>query len=369
VVQDEGNVTLERIISADDHMDIWAIPPTLFAERLPAGLRERAPRVVEGERGPVWVDGERELGPNGRPDARLPSLFGRAGMSDAGNRPGTPALRLEDMDRDGIYAEVIYGPVRGFPMQDPALELACLQVYNDWGAEFNSHSPERLHLLPILPYTGPEAATAELRRVAALGHRGAIFDHWRSLPPVFQPAWEPFWQAADEMGLPISFHIGGGLTSLKGVRGSWEQAAFSTLTPMQLDEVLVGMTFSGMLDRHPNVRIVLAESGIGWVPYLVERMDLRRKSYAKSIHDYLIRRMPSEIFRDQVFLSFEEDQLGVELIPRLGAGNVMWASDYPHPASTFPNSRQAIAEQFAGLGEDVKRQVCCDNAARLYGIA
>src|SRR5262249_14297003 len=108
---------LSRVISADDHMDIWALPPKLFEERLAAGLRDRAPRVVQGEIGPVWVDGDKVLGPSGRPDPRLPGLFERAGISPEGNRPGTPALRLEDMDRDGIYAQVIYGPVRGFPVK------------------------------------------------------------------------------------------------------------------------------------------------------------------------------------------------------------------------------------------------------------
>src|SRR5581483_8682673 len=129
---------LTRVISCDDHMDMHALPPKLFEERLPARLKDRAPRVVEKDKGRVWVAEDEEWGVSGSAaTSRMPNVFDRAGLRDDGFRPSTPALRLEDMDRDGVYAQVIYGPVRGLHTKDRELQVACLQAYNDWGAEFN----------------------------------------------------------------------------------------------------------------------------------------------------------------------------------------------------------------------------------------
>lgn len=360
---------LTRIISCDDHMDLHTLPPKLFVERLPAALKDRAPRVVETPDGPMWMADDQRWGPSGPArTSNMPSVFARAGIEDDGFRPSTPALRLEDMDRDGIYAQVIYGPVRPFALRDPALKVACLAAYNDWGAEFNAYNPNRLCVLPILPAHDPKAAAAELERVAKLGHRGVIFSIFESETPVFRPEWDPFWAAANETGLPVSFHLSGGTYSLHSNPGSWEMPAYVSVVPMQLDEALAGTIFAGILERFPNVKLVLGESGIGWVPYLVERMDHEYHKYFDTIRDIRLKRPPSAYFHDQVFVTYEEDPLGVQLIPRLGPDNVMWASDYPHPDSTFPYSRQAIDEQFAGMDEAIKQKVCCDNAARLYHI-
>jgi predicted TIM-barrel fold metal-dependent hydrolase len=363
-------MSLTRVISCDDHMDMHAFPPTLFEERLPAQIKDRAPRVVDSPEGKIWMaEGER-WGLSGRAiNARMPNIFDRAGLPDNGGfRPSTPELRLEDMDRDGVYAQVIYGPPGGIKLKDKALQTACLQAYNDWGAEFNSVDPNRLCVLPILPSVDAETAAAELRRAARLGHRGALFSIFESDKPAFDEYWNPFWAAANETGLPISFHLIGGAYSLRSNPGSWEMPAFVSIVPMQLDEAMSGMIFSGMLERFPNVKLVLGESGIGWVPYLVERMDHEYHKYYDTVRDYRLKRPPSEIFHDQVFVTYEDDPLGVRLIPQLGPENVMWASDYPHPDSTFPHSRRVIEEQFAGMDESVKQKVCCDNAARLYHI-
>ena len=126
------------------------------------------------------------------------------------------------------------------------------------------------------------------------------------------------------------------------------------------------MVFSGALERNPGMRLVLAESGIGWIPYFVSRMDQQMEKHVPKAQDYRLKAKPSEIFRQQIFATFEEEPLGPRLIPLLGPDNFMWASDYPHPDSTFPRSKEAIDEAFAGLGEDVVRKVTVENCARLY---
>ena len=117
--------------------------------------------------------------------------------------------------------------------------------------------------------------------------------------------------------------------------------AYVSTLPLQLDEGLAAMIFCGALERHPGMRLVIAECGLGWLPYFLWRMDLMFETYNDQTRDYPLKSLPSEIFRRQVFVTFQEDPVGVPLIEQIGIDNVMWASDYPHPNSTFPDSKRA----------------------------
>jgi len=357
-----------RLYSCDDHLDLWNLPRDVWEDRLPDRLRERGPRVVERGESAWWTCDGAVMGPFGNRLLRDYSAIARAGIEDDGLRAARPALRLQDMDRDGIHASVIYGPnLFGLPIQDTELKAAALAAYNDWAVEFNRHDPARLSVLPVLPTHAPDAAVAELERVAKLGHRGVIISPFEFR--CTDPEWERFWDAAEATGLPVSFHIGQGTSQVRVAPASWELAAFSAVGPMQLDEPLAMMVYSGVLERHPRLRLVLAESGIGWLPYFVHRMDAAAEKHVPRAKDYQLRAKPSEIFRRQVYATFEEEPLGPELLPLLGPDNFMWASDYPHPDSTFPRSREAIAHAFAGLEQAFVEQVTATNCARLYGFA
>jgi predicted TIM-barrel fold metal-dependent hydrolase len=357
-----------RLYSCDDHLDIWNLPRDVWEDRLPARLRARAPRVVDQGEAAWWTCDGTVLGPFGTRLMKDYSAISRAGIEDDGIRAATPSLRLADMDRDGVYVSVIYGPnLFGLPIDDPALKAAVLAGYNDWAVEFNRHDPARLSVLPVLPTHAPEAAIGELERVARLGHRGVIISPFEFR--CSDPEWERFWDAAQATGLPVSFHIGHGTSQVRVAPRSWELAAFSAVGPMQLDEPLAMMVYSGVLERHPRLRLVLAESGIGWLPYFVHRMDAAAEKHVPKADDYKLKARPSEIFRRQVYATFEEEPLGPQLLPLLGADNFMWASDYPHPDSTFPRSRAAIAEAFHGLDAGFIERVTATNCARLYGFA
>jgi predicted TIM-barrel fold metal-dependent hydrolase len=355
------------LYSCDDHLDLWNLPPDVFTPHLPAALRERGPRVVENGGAQWWTCDGAIMGPCGNPMLRSYSAIHRAGIEDDGFRAATPSLRLQDMDLDGVHASVIYGPnLFGLPIEDPELKAAALGAYNVWASGFNAHDPRRLCVLPVLPAHSPAAATAELERVAKLGHRGVIISPFEFR--CADPEWGPFWDAAAATCLPVSFHIGKGTSQVRVAPQSWELAAFATVGPMQLDEPLAMMIFSGVLERRPSLRLVLAESGIGWMPYFVRRMDATAEKHVPNALDYKLQAKPSEIFARQIYATFEEEPLGPELLPLLGPGNFMWASDYPHPDSTFPHSRDAIAHAFAGLDEAFVRQVTAENCARLYGF-
>src|SRR5438552_5669069 len=214
------------IYSCDDHLDLRAVPPELWQSRLPHADDERGPHVVEREGESVWVCEDRVLGGSGLPrnSELLKSLsaIGRAGIDDDGFRAGMPKLRLEDMDRDGLVASVIYGPLAlGLPILDPALQGACYAAWNDWAVrEFNAVAPDRLCVLAFLPAHSPEAAAAELERSAARGHRGAIISVFDI--DVGDAAWDRLWAIAAQTGLPISFHIKGGTSSKLSYQiGKW----------------------------------------------------------------------------------------------------------------------------------------------------
>lgn len=353
----------ERIVSCDDHMDMHVLPPTLFTDRLPASLRDQAPRVVDTPNGPFWQAEGRLLSPSGRKASGIDP-------HQLGFRPGIAKSRLEDMDRDGISASVIYGNPNGFPFKEHNLADACLRAYNDWADEFNAADRNRLVVLANLPSHSPDVATAELLRVAKMGHRGAVFKlHDNKGDSVFFPEWEKFWAAANDTEVPIHFHLGGGVHSLPYRQNSWAYPAHVTVVPMQLDEALVGMCFSGILERHPKVKAVLAESGLGWIPYVLERMDYEYKKYYDAMKDYRIKEPPTYYWHRQMFATYEEEHFGLDHLDRIGVDNVMWASDYPHGDTTWPNSRQAIMESPLGkMSAEVRRKLVCETAAKLYKI-
>ena len=361
------------VYSCDDHLDMYAVPPQVWESRLARDHAERGPRVVARDGKSVWVCEDRVIARSGlsvkSETAKKLSAIGRAGIEDDGFRAGNPKLRLDDMDRDGLSVSVIYGPVAlGFPISDPALQKACYAAWNDWAVEeFNAVAPDRLCILAFLPGHSPAAAAAELERSAGLGHRGAIIDVFEI--DLGDPAWDQLWDAAEQTGLPISFHLKDGTWSkLSYQMGKWPSAAFATVLPMQLDEPLATMVFCGALERHPGLRLVLAESGIGWLPYFLARMDLEWGNLRDKL-DYSPSIPPSQLFRRQVLATFEEDALGADLIPLLGADSCMWASDYPHTDSTFPNSLRAIEETLGTLPEADRRKITATNCARLYGFA
>jgi predicted TIM-barrel fold metal-dependent hydrolase len=374
-----------RVISADDHIDLPWLPRDLWQTRVPARWRERAPRVVDTPDGPYWVCGDERWEAWGGRTGAAGAMGGRRLALDRGGvlepgvlRPTTTALRLADMDRDGVDATVMYGPIVPLLIADPELRRVCYRAYNDWLAEFCATCPQRLVGVGLLPIDDPKSAADEVRHLKTLGIRTCMLLAARVPTPLWDDAWEPLWAAAAETGIPIGFHLSGGLRTVAmsgptahhpgnmGVRVS--------CSTIQMDEPLAAVIFSGALERHPGLAIVLAETGIGWLPYMLERMD---DTYRKFVDapDYwrrhgglAISRPPSAYFRRQIWATFQTDHAGLRLLDALGEDRVMWASDYPHADSTWPESAKAIAENFRDVPPPARRRVLCDNARELYGL-
>jgi predicted TIM-barrel fold metal-dependent hydrolase len=379
-----------RFVSADDHIDLRWLPKDLWTERLPANLRARGPRVVETEKGEFWTWEGQSFSPHGYYTAAQGSgamwAIERGGVMRPGElRPTTADLRLNDMDRDGADASIMYGPTDPMPIVDAELRRRCYEAYNDWLAEFCAAKPERLIGVAQLSMEDPQAARDELERLSkrsGLRHVNILAS--RANPPVYDEAWEPFWALAEEVGIPIGFHLA---VLVKKTRLDQENrgaanvvvataSRFAQEPPgIQLLEPMTGLIFSGMLDRHPRVKIVMAEAGLAWVPSMIQGLDIwyqRTRDGRRLTGDgpiTLPKMLPSEYFHRQIWISFVDDPLGVKMVGTvLDVNKIMFGSDYPHPASTWPDSQQVLEKGRESLSEDDWQKVFRDNARALFAL-
>ncbi|MGE5217518.1 MAG: amidohydrolase family protein [Chloroflexota bacterium] len=379
-----------RFFSADDHIDLRWLPKDLWTARLPANLRERGPQVVENEKGSFWTWEGRTFSPHGYYTAAQGSgamwAIERGGVMREGElRPTTADLRLIDMDRDGAEVSVMYGPTDPMPIEDPELRRACYEAYNDWLDEFCAAKPERLIGVAQLSLEDPQAAHNELARLAKrskLRHVNILAS--RAEPPVYDSSWEPFWSLAEQLGIPIGFHLAVLVKKTRLDEANRGAANLVVATAsryaqeppgMQLLEPMTGLIFNGVLDRHPHVKIVMAEAGLAWVPSMIQGLDIwyqRTREGRRLTGDgpiKLPKLLPSEYFHRQIWISFVDDPLGVKMVGNvLDADKVMFGSDYPHPASTWPDSQKVIAEAAQSLSAAIREKIFRDNARELFAI-
>ena len=375
-----------RMISGDDHLDLAQLPADLWSARLPAAMRDQGPHIEDRDGRGVWVcEGKvwGNWGGSGRTkEGKLVRPFKTAlergdEFNETQRRPATPAFCLTDMDRDGVEAHSLFGPVTSMGMKDHVLRDASHVAYNDWLAEFCSAAPNRLLGIPMLP-AEPESAVAELRRIAKMGvFRQVNLQIANINPAVHDARWEPFWSLLEETGLVLSFHVVvAGPPG--GDPGEGKEAGVFTAAKMILGQFLgpfVDLFAWGILERHPGLKIVLAEGGTGWQPWVIQELDYRhwRLWEAKEFWDerggITLKEKPSELFKRQIWSTFQEDYVAMALLPFYGEGHLLWASDYPHPDSTWPNSKAIIERQMGHLSPEMRKKLTHDNAAQLYGLA
>ncbi len=375
-----------RVISADCHIDLVWLPPDLFTANASVALRDRMPYVTEGPKGPVWVTkGGASLGlMNGMGSAGREYVPGQIHRSDRMAATGLyedgrrgvrrltdPALRLKDQERDGVQGEVLYGILGATTrLNDPEAAVEVMRVYNEWLADFCDTHPDRFAGLACIPNHPVEAAVAEVKRVVKRGGlRGLDVANSVEMPPLWDPRWTPLWDVAGEAGLPVHFHtVGGRLPDLQRFPPPVARAAFAVhITGFQLHmaTVLMSLVFGGVLERHPRMKVVIGESGIGWIPYVLDHMDLEWEDQFK---DLGLTMKPSDYWRRQCRATYQTDRIGIRLLDELGEETVMWGSDFPHPDGVWPDSQQVIARELGHLPERVRRRIVCDNAAELYGF-
>jgi predicted TIM-barrel fold metal-dependent hydrolase len=375
------------IIDADTHV---TETPDLWTSRAPARMRDRVPHVVTGPDGtPRWLVGV------GRPLANV-GMTATAGVGSFKHPPRSyeemhpgaydAGARLKYMDQMGIWAMVMYPNVGGFGAQqflklnDPELMLTCVRIYNDWQTEWASADSRRLLPITSIPFWDVAAAAKEVRRCAAMGHKGILFtgepQYWGQ-PLLGDPHWNPLWEVAVELDLPISFHIGSGDMAeglLKNRVATYgKMAAFAELAVdiflrngLQLNDLLM----SGVLVRYPRIKFVSVESGIGWIPFVLEAMDYQFKGNSVAEEHPEFDMLPSEYFARNVYACYWFEQTAPRrLIDKIGADNILFETDFPHPTSLYGDEVHArIKGGLSDCEESVRSKILWSNAQKLYKV-
>jgi len=332
------------LISSDSHV---MEDHLLWQERLPAAMRERAPRYAE------------------------------VNASQAHPGGNDPRARVSEMAVDGVEAEILYPTLAmdQFGIADAALQEACFRVYNDWLIEYCAASPDRLFGIGCISLYDIDRALRELERCKNAGLRGALI--WQVPPAELSFAgdhYERFWAAAQDLDLPVSLHILTGAPYPPGpLAGTVNAPALDRLhfvvntKLLHVTDALLDLVGSGVFDRYPRLRVVLVENEISWLPFVVTQWDkyvARGGGFALA----KAKRMPGEYFAENVYATFFNDPPIRWFLGQWGNDNFMWSNDFPHPNSTWPKSREVIERDLGHLSAEVRAQLLCENVARLYGL-
>ena len=371
------------VISADSH----ANEPVELYDRLPEEYRARAPRevTIDGHRY-LRLEGSYDLpldAPNPLTEEDMRRFFRDAeeGQDLIASNPNDLAggidipVRLSDLEDDGVSGEVIYpqGIFKCFASPDPGFQKSLTGVYNDWYHEIFGGHPDKFVASSLLPMVDVGLAIEEGRRVAGLGGRSFSVPVSMPLLPYNYPEYDPFWDMAEETGVPVAFHVftvGPTGRNPEGTArsGPGEDLSSEIVSMAHAMNPLTHLVASGALERHPDMKFVLVEGGVGWLAWVLQTLDemqVKRHMWAEP----KLNMKPSEYFHRQGYATFGDDHVGLMTRHVIGVENLMWGSDYPHDEGTFPHSREVIERTFKDVPEDEKRKIVGENAAKLYGFS
>jgi uncharacterized protein len=373
-----------RIISADSHV---SIPNDRVHPHLPAKLREK---VAETEK--AYAAAMLEAKPQKANQAKLkkereesgatrsgPPNMGKGAPWPAAGRPGEydAVERLNDMDIDGVEGEILYVGAGGasFMALDPTERVQATRAVNSAAIEWASLDPKRLMPVYSLPINDITAAVEEVERVVTEHGKAVqvpLLPREAGAPPYWDPYYDPLWEILSETGVPISQHVGAS-SYLMGAVMPEDPTPFKGITqslpPIFMAECVADWTVSGVLERWPGLKIVLVEAGIGWIPYMLERLDTMVDNHGwDTFPTKAITEKPSFYWHRNMAATFEQDLAGIRLLDLIGIENLMWATDYPHPDSTWPRSQEVLHEHFEGLSKDEVEMIASGNVTRLYSL-
>jgi uncharacterized protein len=358
-----------RLISSDSHVNE---PPDLFTSRVSSAVKDRVPRIERFPEGDAWViEGARDpinFGMNACAGQGPEELRAWVRFEDIRRGGYDPVARLDEMDTDGVDAEILYPTPRLaqgiIANPDAQLHLAMVRAYNDWLSDYVAHAPERFGGLVLLPCCGSAEAAAELARLAGRpGIRGAVMGCYPNGTLEVADEDDSVWAALVDRGLPVSIHVSLGRTMPEAHRSNLPGFGRFFDVPNRI----VQMIFSGMFDRYPDLRLVCAEVDCGWVPYFKEQVDNNfHRLYQPG--STVIRGLPSDYVERHVSFTYVTDGFGIDNRHLIGVDRILWSSDYPHVSADWPNSWKTIQATFSGVAADERHAILAGNAARLYGF-
>jgi predicted TIM-barrel fold metal-dependent hydrolase len=375
-------MTQTRLLDADSHV---SEPLNLWKERLPLKYRDIAPRMMteyQGRPGAWWLI-EQDRPPHNvilgfganKTIEELTKLLNSFSYAGAHRGGWDPAQRIKDMDQDGVAGDVLYTTLgfRMFWIRDGEFQRACFRVYNDWLADFCSHSPRRLKGLALISLYDPKQAAQDLQEWRKKGLAGAVV--WASPPeelPFFSEMYDPFWAAAQELAMPLSLHEFAGFQWVDWDSNSEKRTVAQAINSHEVERTFATLILSGVLERFPGLKVVSAELNCGWLPFFLFRIDERFDATGIRFRGTPFRTKltlkPSEYFRRQLYATFIDDPFGINHRDEIGVENMLWSSDFPHSATFWPHSREKIAKDFRDVAEEERRKILSENTAKLYGF-
>jgi uncharacterized protein len=360
-----------QLISADSHVNE---PPDLWTDRVPAALRDRAPRIERFEAGDAWViEGVRDpinFGMNACAGLAPEDMLGWVRFDDIRAGGYEPAARLEEMDRDGVDAEVLYPTPRLsaaiIANKDAEYHLAMVKAYNDWISEFVAHAPDRFGGLAILPNRGGVGeSVAEINRVLDRpGMRGIVMGCYPNGTLTIEPEDDQVWGVLAEREVPLGIHV----SLTQTMPGSHRSPLPGYGRFFDAPNRMIELVMAGVFDRFPQLNVVFAEVDFGWVPYVKEQID---NNYQRldPVSRFGLRKLPSEYIAEHFHYGYMTDSFGLRVRDDVGVERILWSSDYPHISADWPYSWRTIQASMSGVTPHERQLILAGNASRLYHFA
>jgi predicted TIM-barrel fold metal-dependent hydrolase len=356
-------------------------PPDLWTPRIDKKWLGREPRIQHLEDTDIWVvDKDVRMAVVGIQDQAgfrfedPTKISKKARMDDLarGNAGWEPLLYMKGMDEDGVYGAVIYPSeaTQAFRVIRGELLDALSATYNDWMMdEFCMAAPERLKCVAMINVDDVDVAVKEMYRTAkkktCAAHMLPVFP---AHPKTYDmPEFDPIWAAAEEIGLPIVFHLG---TNKKAF--SHEPAldlVVHATKDIHIQRSLASIVMGGVFTRHPKAKCGAIEFGASWLAPLMLNCDRLMEEYEDELPKYPDGEKPSDHFRRNVFASFQDDPAAIELRDIVGVENLQWGNDYPHAEATFPFSHKFLQSQLEGVPDEEAAMIAGGNTAKMYGFA
>jgi predicted TIM-barrel fold metal-dependent hydrolase len=381
-----------EVIDADTH---FTEPPDLWTSRAPAAYKDRVLHIEERNGVPTWVVDGVELG-FAKGGGVVDHDGGKIPFLDSADKgmdwvhPGAWDVnaRLAVMDECGIHAQVLFPNAVGLgghrlntEVKDEALRLLCVEIYNDAMAQIQEESNRRFLPMPVMPAWDVDKCVKETERCAGLGLRGInMTSDPQDLgsPDLANRGWDPFWEVCADLHMPVHFHIGSSNTAMDFYGNYFWESQDEYVKPaiggamlfLNSARVVINTVFAGIFDRFPALQMVAVESGVGWVPFILETMNYELLENAPQ-HAAELSKLPSEYFRSNWHATFwfEEHQGDVQgLLDKVGDDRVLFETDFPHPTCLYPSPLETVADKMRALRPETRRRVMGENAARLYRL-
>ncbi|MBV9662169.1 MAG: amidohydrolase [Acidimicrobiales bacterium] len=367
------------IISTDDHV---VEPPDMFEGRIPAKFGDRAPRIVERDGVQAWLLDDMLL-PNMGLNAvagRPPSEWTDEPQRFEDLRPSCWQIdpRIRDMDINGVYASVCFpsrvagfGGARFSELKDEELGLACARAWNDWHIEaWAGPYPDRIIPIQVPWLSDPVVAAGEIRANAKRGFKAVSFPEMPvslGRPSLSSKFWDPFFAACEETETVICLHTGSGSGPLTTWESDAPHSVHISLFPACSLISAMNWLWSGVPSRFPNLRIMMAEGGIGWVPMMLDRLDyMTDHAGLVNVDGWKDTIKPSEVLQRNFYHALFSDANTLGARHRIGIEHITVEVDFPHADGTWPNSQPHFDELLRDLPADERNLISYGNAARLF---